>query len=209
LAKRVAVLEKLLAQNSTNNNCLQSSTTPCNTNICYVHNDNSSTSYTQININVSQGPQLHNFGEEDVSHLSNDFLSYCLMNPKKGMTKMIENIHYNKEVPENHNLRLKSWKNNLFEKYVDSEWRLCDASNTLDELIRKGYRILNAHYTDNVMNDDSLFDDEMKQRMMERFRFLGDTRCQDYYAVKRNLRVLVKDRTMYLLESPENQQIGI
>jgi hypothetical protein len=41
LAKRVAVLEKLLAQNSTNNNCLQSSTTPCNTNICYVHNDNS------------------------------------------------------------------------------------------------------------------------------------------------------------------------
>jgi hypothetical protein len=195
LTQRVALLEELLKSKNIVNN-----------NIGYVNN-NSGTSYTQININVSPSTQVNNFGEEDLSHLSDDFLSYCLMNPKKGMTNLIQNIHYNKDLPENHNLRFKSDKKNLFEKFVDSEWRLCDASNTLDELIKKGYRILNAHYTDFFMNDMSLMDDEMKQVMMERFRFLGDTKCTDYYDVKRNLRVLIKDRTMYLLASPEAQQI--
>jgi hypothetical protein len=196
LTKRVAALEELLKSKTVVNNN------------GYIHN-NSGTSYTQININVGQGGALNDYGEEDISHLSEDFLSYCLMNPKKGMTNLIQNIHYNKDVPENHNLRFKSDKKNLFEKWVDSEWRLCDASNTLDELIKKGYRILNSHYTDFLMNDTSLMDDEMKQIMMERFRFLGDTKCTDYYDVKRNLRVLVKDRTMYLLASPEAQQITI
>lgn len=195
LTSRVAVLEELLK-----------SKTVVNNNIGY---NNNGTSYTQININVGHGGPLNNYGDEDISHLSEDFLSYCLMNPKKGMTNLIQNIHYNKDVPENHNLRFKSDKKNLFEKWVDSEWRLCDASNTLDELIKKGYKILNSHYTDFLMNDTSLMDDEMKQIMIERFRFLGDTKCTDYYDVKRNLRVLIKDRTMYLLASPEAQQIAI
>lgn len=145
---------------------------------------------------------LHNFGQEDTSYLTEDFLSYCLLNPRKGMTSLIENIHYNKEHPMNQNLRCKSLKQNAFEKYVDAEWRACDASNTLDELMKKGYRILNAHYSEHFMNDPTLFDDECKQKAYERFRFLSDTSCNDYHAVKRELRLLVKDRTMYLLEPP-------
>ena len=126
------------------------------------------------------------------------------MNPKKGMSSLIENIHYNKDYPENQNIRCKSLKQNIFEKYVDAEWRVCDASNTLDELINKGYRILNSHYVEHFMNDPTVYDNEMKQRALERFRFLGDTTSQDYHAVKRDLRLLVKDRTVYLLESPNN-----
>lgn len=146
---------------------------------------------------------INNFGNEDTSHLTEDFLSYCLMNPKKGMTKLIENIHYNPDLPKNYNLRCKSLKQNIFEKYVDSEWRVCDASNTLDELIRKGYSIMNLYYIDNVLNDPEVQDDENRMRMYERFRFLGDKSCNDYRAVKRDLRLLVKDRTMYILASPD------
>lgn len=146
---------------------------------------------------------INNFGNEDTSHLTGDFLSYCLMNPKKGMTKLIENIHYNPELPNNYNLRCKSLKQNIFEKYVNSEWRVCDASNTLDELIRKGYSIMNLYYIDNVLNDPEVQDDENRMRMYERFRFLGDKTCNDYRAVKRDLRLLVKDRTMYILASPD------
>jgi hypothetical protein len=151
--------------------------------------------------NITQ--TINNFGNETTSHLSPEFLEHCLRNPKKGMSKLIENIHYNPDVPENHNLRCRSLKQNTFEKLVDAEWRICDASNTLDELIRKGYRILNAHYAENVQSDPSFFDDEDKVRMYEHFRFLSDTSCNDYYAVKRDLRLLIKDRTVYLLVSPD------
>lgn len=163
-----------------------------------ILNTTNNTTNTNIMINVN------NFGDENTSYLTDEFLSYCLLNPRKGLTSLIENIHYNQEYPENHNLRCKSFKQNIFEKSINSEWRECDASNTLDELIRKGYRILNTHYTDNYMNDPDICDDEIKQRAYERFRFLGDTTCQDYFAVKRDVRLLVKDRTMYLLASPEN-----
>jgi hypothetical protein len=66
---------------------------------------------TQINISMN----INNFGQEDVSYLTPDFLSYCLLNPRKGMTSLIENIHYNKEHPHNQNLRCKSLKQNMFE----------------------------------------------------------------------------------------------
>ena len=165
--------------------------------------NNNSTTTNNIN-NTVNNINVNNFGNENVSYLTHDFLSYCLMNPKQGMTKLIKNIHYNEEYPENHNVRCKSLKQNIFEKYINSEWCVCDASNTLDELIKKGYRILNAHYAEHFLTDPAIFDNEMKQRAMEKFRFLGDTKSTDYFAVKRDLRLLVKDRTMYLLESPLN-----
>jgi hypothetical protein len=168
--------------------------------------NNNSNNINTVNTTNINNVTLNGFGNEDVSYLSHDFLSYCLMNPKKGMATLIENIHYNKDYPENHNVRCKSLKNNVFEKYINAEWRICDASNTLDELIKKGYRILNAHYAEHFLTDPEIFDNEMKQRALEKFRFLGDTTCTDYFAVKRDIRLLIKDRTMYLLESPSNNQ---
>ncbi len=101
---------------------------------------NNTTNYTNNNTNnININIQLNNFGQENTSYLTSEFLNYCLSNPKKGMSSLIESIHYNKEFPENHNLRCKSLKNNVFEKFVDTQWTLCDASNTLDELIKKGF----------------------------------------------------------------------
>jgi hypothetical protein len=165
-----------------------------------INNQVTNNNNNQYNINLN----INNFGSEDTSYLTHEFLSYCIMNPRKGMTSLIENIHYNSEYPENQNIRCKSLKQNIFEKYVNAEWRHCDASNTLDELIRKGYRILNTHYTDNMLNDPEIYEDEIKQRAYEKFRFLSDTNCNDYYAVKRELRLLVKDRTVYLIVSPDD-----
>lgn len=147
---------------------------------------------------------LNNFGSEDTSHLTHDLLSHCLLNPSKGLTKLIDNIHYNPNVPSNFNIRHKSTKQNLLQKFENEHWRECDTSNTLDELIKKGYRILNAHYTNFYMNDPELHEDEIKQRAFERFRFLSDKTCNEYRSVKRDLRLLIKDRTMYLVESPDD-----
>lgn len=146
---------------------------------------------------------LNNYGSETSPQLTHEFLNSCLLNPTKGLPSLIEKIHYNIELPENHNLRHKSTKQNLFQKFIDSSWHDCDASNTLDELIRKGYRILNTYYTDHVANDPTIFEDEIKARIYEKFRFLGDKKSLEYSAVKRDLRLLVKDKTIFLLASDE------
>lgn len=156
----------------------------------------------QNNLTSTVNLTINNYGNENITHLTHEFLSQCLLNPKKGLPSLIESIHYNKDFPENHNIRFKSWKKNLLEKCIDSQWRECDASNTLDELIRKGYRILNTHYIENHMNDPSIYEDEFKQKLYEKFRFLMDTTSHEYNAVKRDLRILIRDRTLYVLLSP-------
>lgn len=145
---------------------------------------------------------LNSFGHEDTSHLTHELLSHCLLNPTKGLPKLIDNIHYNPNIPSNHNLRYKSTKNSSLEKYEDEHWIECDTSNTLDELIRKGYRILNTHYTEHFMTNPEYTDNEVEQRALERFRFLSDKTCNEYHSVKRDLRLLIKDRTMYVVELP-------
>lgn len=155
----------------------------------------------QQNINII----LNNFGNETTPQFTPEFLNHCLLNPSKGLTSLIEKIHYNPELPENYNLRHKSTKQNTLQKFIDHNWHDCDASNTLDELIRKGYRILNAYYTDQVANDPSIVEDEMKAMIYGKFRFLGDKRSLEYSAVKRDLRLLVKDKTIFLLASQGTQ----
>jgi len=139
---------------------------------------------------------INSFGNEIIPQFSPEFLTNCLLNPSKGLTNLIEQIHYNEAIPENHNLRYKSTKNKTLEKLVDHTWHECDASNTLDELIKKGYKILTHFCTQNAGN---WYDDEAKVSMYEKFMFLGDKKSKDYSAVKRDLLLLVKDKTLYFL----------
>ncbi len=175
------------------------STTPSGT----VQNINTNTNNIQNQQNTNINIIVKSFGEENMSHITHEFLNTCILNPTKGLTNLIEKVHYNADVKENHNLRFKCSKGSLFEKYVSQNWHECDASNTLDELIRKGYRVLNAYHSDYILNNPDIYEDENKFRMYEKFRFLGDKKSVEYSAVKRDLRVLVKDRTTFVLASPD------
>jgi hypothetical protein len=168
-----------------------------------IQNINTNTNNIQNQQNTNINIIMKSFGEENMSHITNEFLNSCILNPTKGLTNLIEKVHYNVDVKENHNLRFKCSKGSLFEKYVSENWHECDASNTLDELIRKGYRVLNAYHSDYILNNPDIYEDETKFRMYEKFRFLGDKKSVEYSAVKRDLRVLVKDRTTFVLASPD------
>lgn len=161
-----------------------------------------STTTNYNNVVIQNNIVMNSFGNEDVAHLNHDFLSHCLLNPTKGITNLIDTIHYNREVPSNHNLRHKSDKKSTYERFDGSHWIVCDTTNTLDELIRKGYRILNTHYMEYFLNDPQFIENENRARALERFRFLSDTNCPDYKSVRRDLRCLVKDKTMYVLQAP-------
>ena len=146
---------------------------------------------------------INSHGEENLSYITHEFLSHCLLNPTKGITSLIDTIHYNEGMPMNHNLRYKSSKHNTFEKYMGYQWLECDASNTLDELIKKGYRVLNSHYTEFFLHDPEYQDDDIKREAIEKFRFLSDKSSNEYYSVKRELRLLIKNKTVYVMAPPQ------
>jgi len=174
---------------------------------------NQASSNSQVTINNIQNTNIYNivynnYGQEDIRYIVEDhkLLHFCINNPKRGMSKLIENIHFNPEHPENHTLRNRSLKQKIFEKRVDDKWVPCDMSNTLDELIRKGYRVLSTYYNENIVNDPNIYEDEIKMEALQKFRFLSDTSCNDYFSVKRDLKLLIDKGTMYLLEGSAEVQ---
>lgn len=173
-----------------------------------------STPSSNITINNIQNQNIYNivynnYGQEDLSYITDnhELLSHCIYNPRSGMKQLIESIHFNPEHPENHSLRNRSLKQKIFEKRVDNHWVPCDISNTLDELIKKGYRVLNTYYNENVVNDPDIFEDELKFEALQKFHFLSDTTSKDYFSVKRDLKLLVVDKTMYLLEGNVQEDV--
>jgi hypothetical protein len=148
----------------------------------------------------------NNYGSEDLSYIrdNHELLINCINNPRSGMKQLIENIHFHPEHPENYTIRNKSLKQKIFEKRIDNEWVPCDLSNTLDELIRKGYRVLSTYYYENIVNDPYVYEDEIRFEALKKFHFLADTSCNDYFSVKRDVKLLIVDKTAYLLEGQDN-----
>jgi hypothetical protein len=99
---------------------------------------------------------LKSFGYENISHIEKDlnYMTHCFLN--KDVMGLLENIHCDQKYPENQNVRIKSTKRELMETYVDGRWIVSDQEETLDELLNKGYRILNFfsyRNKDHILNE--------------------------------------------------------
>jgi hypothetical protein len=134
LRKRVDDLEKKgLSTNITNNN-------------------NNNTVNQQQNIHF----HLRDFGHEDISYLSKEFLSSCFAT--KDLVRLIENMHCDRDHPENHNIRIKSQKRNQIETRENNRWLIKDEDDALTECIQNGYRVLVRH---GFKNKDKIIQEEL------------------------------------------------
>ena len=107
-----------------------------------INNDN-----RQITNNITL--QIRNFGDENKDYLTNAFLLQCYKNGYYGLVEMIENVYFNKEHPENHNVRIGSLKNKYLEIHKDDKWVPQGVNETLN-------RMINTTATDIILNvDDS------------------------------------------------------
>jgi hypothetical protein len=115
------------------------------------------TNNTQINI--QNNINVRDFGQENITHLPVDFISWCFAN--KDLVKLIENIHCDKDHPENHNIRIKSQKRKQIETREHDRWTIKDEDDALTECIENGYRILVRHawkHKDQIIENE--LDDE-------------------------------------------------
>jgi hypothetical protein len=141
---------------------------------------------------------LQSFGQEDTSHIDRDFLTHCLLNTTKGVTSLLNKIHFDPDNRHNCNVRVKSKKQNLLEKINDDgTWEKCDKNNTLDEMIRKGYKILFAHFL--ATKDEMDHVKENEHILHTWFTDLSSRKGDEYYRLRRDLFVLVLNNTVYFL----------
>ena len=147
-------VEKLLIEcsNNTNNNTIYSNNTNSNNTI---HNT--------ININ--------NYDEEDTKYITKQFIVNLLANkPFKAIPEMIKHTHFNKEHPENQNIKITNKKESYVKVMKDNKWEYQDRKNTITDLIDKQHIKMN---------------DEKIEKKIEKHCTISQknniTRCNDLY----------------------------
>ena len=114
------------------------------------------TGNTNINIEkqMNNTINLNNFGEEDISHITNDFKLKMLSLPYGMIQNMIEKVHFNKKKPENKNIALTNKRDDMIKVFKGDKWKYQNRTIVVDEIIKKNYYRL-----------DDFFEEEGKTKM--------------------------------------------
>ena len=101
---------------------------------------------TTTNNVTTNNIQLNSYGNEDLSHIT-DTLKTSLLNIPYGMIpKMIEEVHFNDNKPENKNIQLTNKKENKIKIFSGNKWIYKNKDETINYLIDGKYFILDSHY---------------------------------------------------------------
>ena len=116
-------------------------------NIC---NNKTVNNYTINNILVC------NYGSEDRSILTKEFMLQLLKGPYSAPTKMIEQLHFNKDYPENMNIRLSN-KSNKSQLIENGKW-----------ITYQKELLINRMIDDNLYYLDMFYEEEIEKGSIER-----------------------------------------
>jgi uncharacterized CHY-type Zn-finger protein len=147
-----------------------------------------------ITINVNK------FGEENTSHISDDFLTECVIQQNQGMLNLLRLTHFDPEHPENHNIRMLSKKQGILEFVGDGRWVAGDKNTILNDMIRRGYQVLFPHFINNI--DHPEFKDR-EDVIHDYFMKISSHMDNCYYQLRRDLYIMIFDKTLYILGRAE------
>lgn len=188
LKKQIEVLNKMLGSGGAAASSVTNNTIQTQNNIQTQQNQN-----IQININ------LNPYGQESLTHITDDIVKACVDN--LDVSKLIKEIHFNPNVPENRNVLYKSNKQQILKVYENGVWVDKDTNHVLDQLLQKGYRILASHVMNHISNNDSLSQDV--KDFIENWVFDLGAMNRNSLKVreKRKIYMVIRNETLYVLET--------
>jgi hypothetical protein len=143
---------------------------------------------------------VNSYGSEMLDHITPQLLTKCVLGLNSGFQCLLQHIHFNPEIPENRNVRLKSHKKNMLELFRDGQWVTCDKSATIEDLIGKSYKILYKHFIDSIEEPEFK---EREEYLQTYFTNIGSKSGNMYYQLKRNLYIMVYNESLYVIETAE------
>ena len=96
--------------------------------------------------NIQNNIILNNYGNEDLSHITDKLKTDMLNIPYCAIPKMIEAIHFNDEKPENKNIMIPNKKENLVKVFQGDKWIYKNKNDTITDLVDSKYTIIDGHY---------------------------------------------------------------
>ena len=85
--------------------------------------------------NIQQNIKILAYNNTDISHLTDKDYLKCLKHSNFCIPHLIEQIHFNPQKPENHNIYISNLKNNYVMIYNGNKWMLNDREESIQNLI--------------------------------------------------------------------------
>ena len=140
LTTQVHGLLQMLMETSINKSDVIANSHNTNNNQTNITNNNI-TQNNQLQINN----QINNYGKEDTSYITKEKYKEILKNPFSSLSKLINEIHFNDEHPENKNMQIPN-KKQPFVEFYDDGWVIgnqykfvCKLFFVKKELLHKAY----------------------------------------------------------------------
>ena len=110
------------------------------------NNMNNTNSYNNIDNSTNNTIILNNYGQEDISHITDKMKMSYLKLPYDSIQKMIEQVHFNNKKPENRNIEIPNKKHKIIKVYKDDKWAYRDRGEIIKDLIHINYDRLDEYY---------------------------------------------------------------
>ena len=106
------------------------------------------------NIQNQQNIFVNNHGNENLDYINSSTLGYLVNIPFGALPKLLKIIHFNPKHPENHNIKITNKKLPYASIYKDSKWVLTDKKEVIDNILDKGFNLLEDHYEHNNTHNE-------------------------------------------------------
>ena len=144
--KNIKIVKKLKKQKHTN----------------ITNSNNTNTTNTNITNNII----IKNFGEENIEHLQDNIYEKLLQGIYTAVPKLIKLIHFDKNHPENQNIKFTNKKYPYLKIMKDNKWQLVNKNLEMRDLIDNKCYILNEKYY-NILENQNELNDVQRSRIKQ------------------------------------------
>jgi len=98
---------------------------------------------------------INNFGEENIDYICHDsqFIQKCIENPIHSVQTYLDIIHFNKEHPENNNIKLTNLQSPFMDYFKNGNWKKIEQNILIPRIINKSISTIH-NMISNVEDDE-------------------------------------------------------
>lgn len=172
-----------------------------NNNINNIQNNIQTQNVTQNNYTIVVNP----FGQERDDYITDEFKDMCIRSVNgAGVRLMVEKTHFNPDVPENHNIRLRSTKQQQLSVYDGQRWKITDKNEIIENILSKTCAKLIKHYNESPIRDEDI--NQHHNLLIQNLMAIGTKIPSLYHPVKRQIFAMICDLSMQLIDEQPTQQ---
>jgi hypothetical protein len=109
-------------------------------------NSHNTNSHNNQNININ----INAFGNEKTDYIDDKAFITCISQVYKSIPYLLEQMHFNPNHPENHNIKINNKKLPYASVMGDNQkWKTVDRKGAIESMVQKGYNLLDEKYEEN------------------------------------------------------------